>query len=122
LLVTLNHRDSWGGQSFNMADHRNVGLAVLDAARDAGNRWVFTDDSAEPWGGVRFVAVHASPAVTHAVDVGEYLELGIASLECHAAYLEAVGGDARTILTESARGVGSAFGCELAVAFELFEL
>ena len=32
-----------------MADHRNVGLAVLDAARDAGNRWVFPEAGLEPW-------------------------------------------------------------------------
>ena len=27
--------------SRNSADHRNVGQAALDAAADAGNRWVF---------------------------------------------------------------------------------
>lgn len=27
----------------NQADHRAVGLATLDAARDAGNRWVFPE-------------------------------------------------------------------------------
>ena len=61
LLLTINHHDSWGGPSFNMADHRNVGLAVLDASRDAGNRWVFPEAGLEPWGGVRYVAVNASP-------------------------------------------------------------
>ena len=38
-----------------MADHRNVGLAAIDAARDAGNRWVFPellDEGLEPWNGV----------------------------------------------------------------------
>lgn len=29
------------GRMVNQADHRVVGLAVLDAARDAGNRWIF---------------------------------------------------------------------------------
>jgi LmbE family N-acetylglucosaminyl deacetylase len=120
LLLTLNHRDSWGGPSFNMADHRNVGLAVLDASRDAGNRWVFPDPGLEPWGGVRYVAVNASPQATHAVDVGPYLERGIASLECHAAYLEHVGGNPREMLSEYARATGDAFGCEYAVSFELF--
>ena len=52
LVVTLNHRDSWGGHSLNMADHRNTGAAVLDAVRDAANRWVFAD-AGEPWTGVR---------------------------------------------------------------------
>jgi LmbE family N-acetylglucosaminyl deacetylase len=121
LLLTINHRDSWGGPSFNMADHRNVGLAVLDASRDAGNRWVFPEAGLEAWGGVRYVAVNASPQATHAVDVGAHLERGIASLECHAAYLEHVGGDAREMLTEHARATGDAFGCEYAVSFELFQ-
>ena len=43
-MLTINHRDTWGGSSYNMADHRHVGLAVIDAVRDAGNRWVFADD------------------------------------------------------------------------------
>ncbi len=41
--VSMNYRETWGGLSFNMADHRHVGLATLDAARDAGNRWIFSD-------------------------------------------------------------------------------
>src|SRR5690349_8713269 len=42
-----------GGMT-NQADHRVVGLAALDAARDAGNRWIFPELAAEgltPWGG-----------------------------------------------------------------------
>ena len=41
VLVTMVHdeRAPWGG--FGMADHRVVGLAAVDAARDAANRWVF---------------------------------------------------------------------------------
>lgn len=35
VVLTSNHRDSWGGPSFNMADHRNLGLA--DGVRDAAN-------------------------------------------------------------------------------------
>ena len=54
VVITLNHRDSWGGHSLNMADHRNTGLAVLDAVRDAANPWVFTD-AGEAWKGVRMV-------------------------------------------------------------------
>jgi len=122
LIVTLNHHDSWGGASFNMADHRNVGLAVLDGSRDAGNRWVFAEPGVEPWAGVRYVAISGSPSATHAVDVGPYLERGIASLERHAAYLAHVGGNAREMLTGFARSTGEAFGCEYAVSFELIEL
>src|SRR5262245_18210428 len=52
VIVTLNHHDPWGGRSLNMADHRITGLAVLDAARDAGNRWVFPD-AGDPGNGMR---------------------------------------------------------------------
>ena len=41
ILITVNFRLTWGGGMLNMADHRWVALAVLDAARDAGNRWIF---------------------------------------------------------------------------------
>src|SRR5699024_10256240 len=43
VVLTINHRDSFGPGALNMADHRVVGQAVLDAVRDAANRWVFTD-------------------------------------------------------------------------------
>jgi hypothetical protein len=70
---------------------------------------------------VRYVAVNASPRAEHAVDVGSHLERGIASLECHAAYLAFVGGDARIMLTGMAQAAGHRLGCEYAVSFELFE-
>jgi len=80
-VLTLNHRDTWGAGSFNMADHRHVGMAVIDAVRDAANRWVFTDSSLEPWSGVQIVLVNGSPVPTHFVDVTDTLERGISSLE-----------------------------------------
>ena len=65
-VLVLSNYDAAVGCSvaLNMADHRVVGLAALDAARDAGNRWVFPellDEGLEPWPGVRFAAVNASP-------------------------------------------------------------
>ena len=35
IVIGINHHDSWGGPSWNHADHRNVGRGLLDAARDA---------------------------------------------------------------------------------------
>src|SRR5688500_16840293 len=66
--ITGNFRDTWGGVSLNQADHIAVGRAVLDAVRDAGNRWVFADQLAgalEPWGGVREVWAAGSPQAEH---------------------------------------------------------
>src|SRR5690606_9224628 len=54
VVASVNHRLTFGGRTFNMADHRAVGLAVLDGARDAANRWIFPDlleEGLEPWGG-----------------------------------------------------------------------
>lgn len=97
VVVTLNHRDSFGPGTFNMADHRIVGLAVLDAVRDAANRWIFSElvdadgRTLPPWPGVRFTAIAASPQPTHAVDVSDTVEAGIESLKAHAAYLAGLG-------------------------------
>ena len=58
IVITGNFRDTFGGRNLNQADHIAVGRAVLDAVRDAGNRWIFPDqlvDDLEPWGGVREV-------------------------------------------------------------------
>ena len=43
IVITGNFRDTWGGRNLNQADHIAVGRAVLDAVRDAGNRWVFPE-------------------------------------------------------------------------------
>jgi len=123
LVVTMNHRATWGGLSFNMADHRHVGLATLDAARDAGNRWIFSD-AGEPWNGVRRVALGGSPQPTHFVDLGDAIELGIASLREHAAYLAGLGDDfdPDVFLRGFARSAGEQAGCEYAATFEVYEL
>ncbi|MGQ0777820.1 MAG: PIG-L deacetylase family protein [Pseudonocardiales bacterium] len=125
LIVTLNHHDSWGPGSWNTPDHRAVGRAALDAAADAGNRWIFPGlDGLEPWGGVRWVAVAGSPHGTHAVDVSAHLDQAVASLAAHRAYLAALSDvppeqQARTFLEQVAAGAGERFGGRPAVSFEL---
>ena len=128
LLVTTNFDLTWpGGSSLNMADHRNVGLATIDAARDAGNRWVFGDlltEGLEPWNGVRRVAVSASPRPTHAVEVTDTIDRGIASLKEHRAYLAGLGDNATDpapFLRSGAERVAPRFGGRLAVAFEVYD-
>lgn len=123
LVVSANHTETWGGLSFNMADHRHVGLAALDASRDAGNRWIFTD-AGEPWAGVRRVAMAGSPQPTHFVDVGDAIDTGIASLREHAAYIDGLGThfDPDEFLRGNARAAGESAGCEYATTFQLYEL
>jgi LmbE family N-acetylglucosaminyl deacetylase len=118
-----------GGVFSNQSDHRAVGLAALDAARDAGNRWIFPellDEGLEPWGGVRFVAVVGGERPSHGVDVtGEPLARGIASLEAHAQYTAGLGNagfDVAPFLTYFATQSGAAIGVEAAVLFDVYRL
>ena len=128
LVITGNLRMSWPGGAFNMADHRHVGLACLDAARDAGNRWIFpelVEEGHEPWNGVKWVALAGSPESTHGVDVTGYLARGIASLEEHTAYMAGLGPDfppADMFLTTMAEQAGPQLGVEHAVTFEIIDL
>jgi LmbE family N-acetylglucosaminyl deacetylase len=117
------------GGMVNQADHRVVGLAALDAARDAGNRWIFpelADEGLEPWSGVRFVAYAGAEWPTHGVDItGEPLRRGIASLEAHAEYtkgLGAFGPEPAPMLTWMAEAGGPAMGVRQAVLFDVFPL
>jgi hypothetical protein len=104
-----------------------VGRAVLDAAGDAANRWIFEDlveQGLQPWGGVRWVAVAGSPHATHAVDVSDALDRAISSLAAHHTYLEALDDrpaeeQAREWVTRVTSSVAPRFGGAPAVAFEL---
>lgn len=126
-VITLNHRETFGGTALNMADHRVVGQAAIDAVRDAGNRWVFRDLASrglKRWGGVRHLAVMGSPRPTHAVDVRDTFELGVESLRRHRQYLLGLGGDTDPdeFLRAIAMATGQRFGGALAVGFEIFDL
>src|SRR5690606_24404490 len=87
VLVSINFRDTFPGGFLNHADHRAVGVALLDAVRDAANRWIFPGAGGEPWAGVRFAAFSGSPQPTHGVDVTGTLDLSVASLREHSTYL-----------------------------------
>lgn len=128
LVITLNHRDTWGGAARNTPDHVAVGRATLDAAADAGNRWIFPDlaeQGLQPWDGVRWVAVAGSSSPTHAVDATPGMERAVRSLLEHRTYIEALTDEdpetyARGLLSSFAEQAGQRFGGGQAVAFELF--
>ncbi len=128
IVITGNFRDSWGGQNLNQADHIAVGKAVLDAVRDAGNRWIFPEqltDGLEPWGGVRAVWAAGSPLSKHAVDTTDTFDLGVHSLEAHAAYIEGLGWedwDPREFLEGMARSTGQRLGVRFGATFEVFPM
>jgi LmbE family N-acetylglucosaminyl deacetylase len=128
IVITTNFRETYGGVMLNQADHIAGGRAALDAARDAGNRWVFRDLLAaglEPWSGVRQVWALGSPDATHAVDVTATFDRGVASLHAHAAYLAGLGPDAPDpveMLEGLARQTGAQLGVPMAVSMEVFPL
>lgn len=127
LVVTLTHDEVFSGGMPNQADHRAVGLAVLDAVRDAGNRWVFRElaeaEGLEPWGGCRAVLMAASASPTDFVDVTDHLEPAIASLEAHVLYNTNLPPDfpkPRELVTGILTQGGQAAGVPLAVIFRRY--
>ncbi len=128
IVITGNFRDTWGGVSLNQADHIAVGRAVLDAVRDAGNRWIFADqltDGLDPWSGARAVWASGSPEALHAVDTTETFTAGVASLAAHQAYIDGLGWedfDPAEFLEGMARIAGTRLGTPMAAAFEVYAL
>lgn len=128
IVITGNFRDTFGPGALNQADHIAVGRAVIDGVRDAGNRWVFTDqlvDGLEPWGGVRAVWAAGSPGAAHAVDTTDTFEKGVESLKAHQAYIEGLGWenwDPREFLEGFGRQVGAAMGTSFATSFEVYSM
>ena len=127
VLITLSHRLTWPGGPLNMADHRWLAYGVMDGARDAGNRWIFPElleEGLDPWSGVRMVLLSGSPMPTHAVDVTDFLEKGIASLQEHKAYIEnlAQGFDPVSFLSNSAETNGKRSGFHHAASFEVINI
>lgn len=123
-VVTLNHREHFGDPgSRNSADHRAVGEALLDAVGAAANRWIFPGVGGPPHKAAR-VMVASSPFARHAIDVSDTVDLAIASLAEHQAYLEGLGEHPMAdpeFLRWLLAGGGERIGTEAAVLVELFE-
>jgi len=127
-VITGNFRDSFGPGALNQADHIAVGRAVLDGVRDAGNRWVFSEqltDGLEPWGGVRAVWAAGSPGALHGVDTTATFDKGVESLAAHKAYIDGLGWegwDPREFLEGFGRMAGSRLGAAFGTSFEVYSL
>ncbi len=123
VVITMSFDLTWGEDGpVNHADHRAVGLAVLDACRDAANEWVFPE--AGPVCRTIRDAYVASGNPTHFADVTATIDAGIASLREHRAYLEGLGRDfdPDEFLRNMAGYVGLGAGCEYAVAFRRYPM
>jgi LmbE family N-acetylglucosaminyl deacetylase len=124
VVVTLSFDLSWGEEGpVNHADHRAVGLATLDACRDATNEWVFSD-AGPVCPPISAAYVIASGEPTHFVDVTDTIDLGIASLREHRAYIEGLGRDfdPDQFLRDMAGYVGLGAGCDYAVGMRRFPM
>ena len=128
VIVTSNFDLKWGPGHLNMADHRVVGLATLDAARDADNRWIFPEllqEGYEPWHGIKHVFVGAVGSATHAVDTTDHIDNAVASLQEHKAYIANLGDgdfDPDTFLRFIMGQTGERLGCDYAVAIEVYDM
>jgi LmbE family N-acetylglucosaminyl deacetylase len=123
VVITMSFDLTWGEDGpVNHADHRAVGLAVLDACRDAANEWVFPEAGpvCSPIGAA-FVVAAADP--THFVDVTDTIGLGVASLREHRAYLDGLGRDfdPDEFLRSMAGFVGLGAGREYAVGVRRYQ-
>jgi len=125
MLITMSYEDGPRGPA--SADHRAVGLAVVDAARDASNRWVFADQltgGLEPWNGIQMVCLTNVSNPTHGVDVTNFIEKGIASLREHRVYLDNLNEatDPSDMLRSQAEERGKLLGCQYAVVFQVISI
>jgi LmbE family N-acetylglucosaminyl deacetylase len=124
IVLTMNFELTWGEEgAVNHADHRAVGLATLDACRDAANQWVFPD-AGPAWRGIIGCYVAGMSSPTHFVDVSDTIGLGVASLREHKAYIEGLGTDfdPDEFLRQIAGYGGMAAGCEYALLLQSFQV
>jgi LmbE family N-acetylglucosaminyl deacetylase len=124
VVITTSFDLTWGEEGpVNHADHRAVGLAVLDACRDAANEWVFPE-AGPPCRTIKDAYVAFSGNPTHFADVTGTIGAGVASLREHRAYLDGLGGDfdPDEFLRNLAGYVGMGAGCEYAIGFRRYPM
>jgi LmbE family N-acetylglucosaminyl deacetylase len=124
VVITMSFDLTWGEDGpVNHADHRAVGLAVLDACRDAANEWVFPELEL-PRAQIKDAYVVGTGNPSHFVDVTATIEAGVASLREHQAYLDGLGGDfdPDEFLRNMAGYVGMGAGCDYAVGLRHYPM
>src|ERR1700729_3274580 len=124
VIITMSFDLTWGEEGpVNHADHRAVGLATLDACRDAANSWLFPE-LGEAWHGVKTGYGVGTAIPTHFVDVPDAIDVGVRSLREHKAYLDGLGTDfdPDEFLRNMAGFIGLAAGCEYAVGLRRYPM
>ena len=110
----------WG---LNQADHRVAGMAALDAARDAGNEFLFPEAGERHQAETLLVTGAHDPDVAVRVEQ-RHVDKGAQSLDAHEAYFQALPDhpSGAEIVGEAATQGGEALGVPLAIAFKAFDL
>jgi LmbE family N-acetylglucosaminyl deacetylase len=124
VVITMSFDLTWGENGpVNHADHRAVGLAVLDACRDADNEWVFRELGL-PRTSIKHAYVVGTGDPSHFVDVTATIDAGVASLKEHRAYIEGLGGDfdPDEFLRNMAGYVGLGAGTDYAVGLRHYPM
>lgn len=123
MVLTGNFRERVVTGKYNMADHRAVGAATIDAVRDAANRWVFRELDESPWSGVRYTAAYGSPEAAHAVETADWFDAGLRALLAHREYLEQLNvstADAEAMLRSFSEDVATRFEGRRGLEIELY--
>jgi LmbE family N-acetylglucosaminyl deacetylase len=124
VVITMSFDLTWADDGpVNHADHRAVGLAVLDACRDAANEWVYRDLKL-PRSQIKDAYVIGTGDPSHFVDVTDSIDAGIASLREHRAYIEGLGGDfdPDEFLRNVAGYIGMGAGVDYAVGLRRYPM
>jgi LmbE family N-acetylglucosaminyl deacetylase len=124
VVITMSFDLTWGEDGpVNHADHRAVGLAVLDACRDAANEWVFRDLEL-PRSLIKDAYVVTNDNPSHFADVTDTIDAGVASLREHRAYLDGLGDDfdPDEFLRNTAGYVGMGAGIDYAVGLRHYPM
>ena len=110
----------WG---VNQADHRVAGLAAVDAARDAGNEFLFPEAGDRHQAKQLLVTGANDPDVAVRVEQ-RHVDKGAKSLDAHEAYFQALPDhpSGAEIVGGAAQQGGEALGVPLAIAFNAFDL
>jgi len=110
----------WG---LNQADHRVAGMAAVDAARDAGNEFLFPELGPRHQAETLLFSGGHEPDVAVVVEQ-RHVEKGAQSLDAHEAYFQALPDhpSGAEIVGGAATQGGEALGVPLAIAFKAFDL
>ena len=123
VVTNFDLKARWG---LNHVDHRNAGVATVDAIRDADNPWIFTelrDEGLEAWKAGHLLVNGGEP--THAVALSaDHVDRGVRSLEAHEVYLEALSDHPapKDMIPSIATSGGELAGVDYALPVAVFDL